>query len=116
MTLLPKNFSGCAWVLTCAPKNPWFLGSSLSPLIFGVFHAPGRATFVTKQKWAKVGLEHAVLRTLFSPLRFWEVSPPEASNFFLGKKVTKKPLRTYGSKDLLAPAGGLWRFRAPGRE
>ena len=28
-----------------------------------------------------------------------------ASNFFPGGKVTKKPLRTYGSKDSLIPTG-----------
>ena len=36
-------------------------------LLWGVFRAPARPTFVTKQKWAKVGLEPAVLRTPFSP-------------------------------------------------
>ena len=43
-------------------------------------------------------------RVTFAAVPAAEVSPPEASDFFLGEKVTKKPLRTYGSKKSLVPA------------
>ena len=43
-------------------------------------------------------------RVTFAAVPAAEVSPPEASDFFLGEKVTKKPLRTYGSKDSLMSA------------
>ncbi len=78
----------------------------------GLDHEMGRlcpAIFVKYGVQAKAesfcgGISRPRARVAFVTLGGGEVSPPEASDFFFGEKVTKKPLRTCGSKDSLMPA------------